>query len=236
MSKEKDKIIVETPANRLETVIIKYFRTQQEVADLLEVTSGTLNGYVTGRHTLTKKFSMRLQNAAGISAKYLLEGTGTMMLDKNVKALLEGDVPHISDTDTKITKLGIIKQFVLQDEGSHQSFNPNGEGSVVDFVLGDLKENSLPFRVLQSSKKFAEKYGIAVNTSLILKKDCLEGDWVLFTTNNRQYKVGIFNKDKVIEIKTEPKNIYQTDEITIKGRIVGRFEFSICDEKTGNIF
>ena len=174
MPKEKnidDKNINETSADRLNAVIIKYFRTQIEVAELLGITSANLNNYIAKRNNITLKFAMLLQNKTGINASYILNGDDApMMTDAKRKPVFEGDVPSVSKLDTK-TLHGIAKQYILENTGEQQTLKDNGEPSVVNLVLGNLEEKPTPFMILNILPDFEEEYDIPMGAILILKKD-----------------------------------------------------------------
>ena len=163
---------------------------------------------------------MRLQNATGISAEYILNGTDEMMKDKKIKPLLEGDVPHISNTDSKIKKTGITKQFILQYEGSQQTFKLNGEASVVNLVLGNLEDSTLPFQVINHLPEF-EKYNIPMTATIIVKKEYKNRDFVLYY-NGEEFEIGIYNKNKIKEWNTD--TLYNIKDVEVKGRIIGKYE------------
>ena len=191
MPKEKniaDKNINETPTSRLNAVVIKYFDTQKEVADLVGISRGTLNGYLSNKHKITVKFAMRLQNATAINANYILNGIEPMMLNANIEPKFEGDVPNFSNIDTK-TLHGITKLFILEYEGNHQVLKSTGDASVVNLVLGNLEENTSPFQVRNNLAEFEQDYNIKEKATLILKKDYIDGDLVLFSKNNKKYEI-----------------------------------------------
>jgi hypothetical protein len=123
--------------------------------------------------------------------------------------------------DTKIVEQGMTKQFILQYEGSQQILKPNGEASVVNLVLGSLEDNTLPFQVYNSLLDFSENYGIPLTTTLILKKDYKDNDYVLYYNGNK-YEIGLFSDNKVTEVTNN--TIYKSKDVEIKGRIVGKFE------------
>jgi len=230
---EKNNINNETPADRLGAVIIKYFRTQKDVAKLLEMDEGTLSSYISGRYNITKKFAMRLQTTIGINANYILKGIEPMMIDATRRPIFEGKVPTMSKVDTKVQN-GIIKHYILQYEGDKQILKPNGESSVVNLVLGNLEENTTSFQVFNSLLEFTEDYGIPVNATLILKKDYKPNNLVLYN-DSEEYKIGILNSEDIItEIKTKTK--YRKEDVEIEGRIIGEYKNIRYNKTTGRIF
>ena len=202
-------------------------------ADLIEISKGNLSSYISGRYNITNNFVEKLQDLVGINPEYILKGTEPVMLDKTRKPLVEGVPLNISKTDTK-TQHGITKQYILEDEGNKQTLRPNGESSVVNLVLGNLDDKSYPFQLLQMSEKFATTYNIKNNITLILKKDFLDDDLVLYTINDRKYEMGVFNNDKIKELKT--KKTYSIEEVDIIGRVVAKFENIRYNSKTGDFF
>jgi len=224
---------IETAGDRLSIAISKYFGTQALFADVIEVSKGNLSSYISGRYSITKNFAIKLQNLVGINSEYLLNGVEPIMLDKTRKPIKENVPLHISRTDTK-TQHGITKQFILQDEGNQQILKPNGESSIVNLVLGILDDKSSPFQLLLMSDKFAKKYNINNNATLILKKDFVLDDLVLFSINSRRFEMGIFHNAEVKDLKS--KQIYSVDEIEIIGRVVAKFENIRYNSKTGDIF
>ena len=228
MPKEKeknitDKNINETPADRLNAVILKYFKTQLEVALLLGMYRTTLSSYIKGRYNITKKFAMRLQDAVGINAEYILNGTGNMVIDDTQEPYFKSDVPLISKTDTK-TLHGIIKRYILEYEGSKKVLRESGEESVVSLALGNLEEKSAPFMAYNSLDEFEEHYNISVGSTIILKKNYVNGDLVLYTYNEQECEIGIFNKkeNQITEWKTKAE--YKVEDVDIMGRVIGKFE------------
>jgi len=178
---------IETAGDRLSIAISKYFGTQALFANLIETSKGNLSSYISGRYNITKNFALKLQNTVGINSEYLLEGEEPIMLDKTRKPIVENVPLHISKPDTK-TQHGITKQFILQDEGNQQILKQNGEGSIVNLVLGNLDDKSSPFQLLLMSDKFAKMYKFNNNATFILKKDFFTDDLVLYSINNRRYK------------------------------------------------
>ena len=229
---EKNNINNETPADRLNIVSLKYFKMHKDIADLLGITSGTLGGYLSGRHPITNKFTMRLETSAGISANYILNGIMPMMIDKNRMPIHKGKVPLTSNTEVK-TQHGIIKQFILEYDGNKKVFRDNGEGSVVSLVIGDLEEKNTPFMAFNVLDDFEDDYDIAMNSTIILKKNYSEGDVVLYTYDD-ECKIGIYKDNNVTELKT--KIVKPVQEIEIKGRVVGKYEKCRYKTKTGRIF
>ena len=149
MPKEKekniaDKNINETPADRLNIVIRKYFTTQAELANLLEIDQGSLSSYISGKNKFTKKFALRLQDVARINSDYLLNENLPMMIDETRKPILDDNIPYTSKTNTK-TQHGIIKHYILEYEGSQQILRDTGDASVINVVLGNLEEKIDPF-------------------------------------------------------------------------------------------
>jgi len=211
---------VETPTNRLDGAIIKYFKTQKEVADLIGITPANLNNYLTNRATITQKLAMRIQDATGISAKYVLKGEGEIMLDKHRKPIFEGEVPFVTKVDTK-TQHGITKQFILQYEGNQKILKPNGEGSVIDLVLGSLEDTSISFQIFNTLPEFEEDYGIPITATIILKKNYKDNDLVLYIIND-ECEMGVYYQGQITELKT--KRVYAAETTEIKGRVIGKFE------------
>jgi len=209
---------IETPGSRLNIVITKYFQTQQDLANIINVDRSSLSSYINGRYTITKKLVNKMQKTAGINADYILNGNLPMMLDEKRKPI----ITRISKIDAK-TQHGIIKQFILQYEGNQHALKPDGEGSVINVVLGNTEEDNQPFRVLNNVIEFEEKYNISISASIILKKNYKDNDLVLYY-NGSEYEIGVFYKNKIIEMGTNIEYNANEEGIEIKGRVVGKFE------------
>jgi len=229
MPKNLNDNLIETPGDRLNIVITKYFETQKEVSGISGVDTGSLSSYISGRYNITKKLTNKLQKTTGISSDYLLNGNLPMMLDDTRKQIIS----RVSKIDAK-QQHGITTHLILQYEGDMQILKFNGESSVVNLVLGNLEETPLPFQVFNNLLEFAEDYDIPLGSTLILKRDYKNKNLVLFT-DKENYRLGIYNKKQVTDIKDTSKS-YHEDNIDIAGRVVGIYKNIRYNEKTGRIF
>ena len=234
MATKIENSIIETPGDRLNIVITKYFQNQQDLANIINVDQSSLSSYINGRYTITKKLANKMQKTAGINADYILNGNLPMMLDEKRKPI----VSRISKINAKTTELGIIKHFILRYEGNQHTLSPDGEGSVINVVLGNIEDDDQPFRVLNNVIEFEEKYNISMSASIILKKNYRDNDLVLYY-NGAEYEIGVFYKNKIIEMGTDIGYNINDEGIDIKGRVVGKFEnikLKSKNKKTGRIF
>ena len=220
-----DTAVTDNAVSRFNKVIIKYFDSQKEVADLVGITPANMSSYTSGKYNLTLKFAMRLQDKAGINATYIMEGgdDSTMMIDSRREPKLKGDIPYFSKLDTKTQQSGITKHFILQYEGNRQSLKPNGDASVVNLVLGSIEDTQFSFQVFNGLPEFEVNYNIPVNATIILKKDYQDNDLVLYH-NGFEYGIGVFYDNKITEMNSQKTYNIVDDIIKIKGRVIGKFE------------
>jgi len=197
----KSKINNQSPCDRLNAVLLKYFITQKNLAQIIGISPNNLGAYTRNINTITEKFAMLLQTKAGINADYILNGNEPMML-ANVEPKYAGDVPVRNKTKTKYQpQYDLKKHFVVKNEGKKRRFIDMGQTNINSFVFIEQEKDNEEFIVSIHTQEFEAMYGLAMFDVLIIHTEYEEGDYILFVRNDNCY-IGKYNNGEVVEVRS----------------------------------
>jgi hypothetical protein len=168
-------------AERLKAVVLKHFKTNKQLADILGIKSTDLSKYVTGRAQITRRFAYDLQGKAGISGDYILYGKEPMMLDIDAAPIQpKYDAPISLSPKTSATKHGSVKHYIIDGDKRRPRFRDGGVINVVDILLGD-DDTPKPVLFKFSNLDYCSMYGLKVGSWLVVdgNANVLDGDVVL---------------------------------------------------------
>jgi len=231
MSKVEDVYKLQTPALRLKMVILQYFKTQKILSAKVAIPPDTLSRYVKGRLVITEKAAIQMQDLAGISADFILNGNLPMMLDEaksakpyEVKYQGKAAISEFSqldaEFDTAESNRGFVPRSVLDDSwGNRDNLTQQGKVNVIDNYINGLKNARL---IGVQSVKFVERYksvfALKLNCDIILEKNYRINDDV-FVRIDEVFYLAMYKNEKIFVDAVNNKEIpiAENSEIKIYG-------------------